>query len=143
MGFRHPIYIVTKLHIFVDNTTNPNSVITFRGYLESESSYGSTLHNYFFVDINDYNKNEITDAFVSNTDDAYIGNNIIARITATSMFNSVIIDNNKDRVFKQRDYLGPVKISKLNIRILNRFGDLIDLNYNDFSMALEMSILYQ
>ena len=50
--------------------------------------------------------------------------------------------NQSDKIFRQRDYLGPVTIRKLNIRLLNRFGDPIDINNNDFSMALELKVLY-
>jgi hypothetical protein len=41
-----------------------------------------------------------------------------------------------------REYLGPVKIKRLNVRLLNKFGDIIDLNNSDFSLAIEFKILY-
>jgi hypothetical protein len=30
----------------------------------------------------------------------------------------------------------------MNIRLLNRFGDPIDINNNDYSIALELTVLY-
>jgi hypothetical protein len=142
MGFRKPSYIVTQINTFVDNVSFAGKSVVYLGFLQSESSYGSSLHNYVFVEINDYNKNFITDSVVSMTNNAYIGNNIIARIHITSGSNNVVFNNTADLIFKMREYLGPVNIKRLAIRLLNKFGDPIDLNNNDFSLALEFKILY-
>jgi hypothetical protein len=66
----------------------------------------------------------------------------MARISVSTLFNSTLFDNASDRVYKQRDYYGPVRISKMQIKLLNKFGDVIDLIGNDFSMALELTVLY-
>jgi hypothetical protein len=142
MGFRKPLYTVTKINTFVDNVNYSGKSVLYRGFLQSESSYGSSLHNYVFVEINDYNKNFITDSVVSITNRAYIGNNIIARINVNSGSNSIVFNNTADLIFKMREYLGPVNINRLAIRLLNKFGEPIDLNNNDFSLALEFKILY-
>jgi hypothetical protein len=147
LGFRKPLYIVTKDNTFNDNISNSYNQIVYKCYLSSESSYGSSIQNYFFLDLNDYNNNEITDSIVSSIDNAkneYIGNNIIAKIPIVNPFFTTLFNNNaNDKIFKQRDYLGPVRLNKLHIRLLNKFGDIIDLNGNDFSFTLEMSVLYQ
>jgi len=70
-----------------------------------------------------------------------IGNDILGRISIEQSSNEIMI-NQSDKIFRQRDYLGPVTLRKMNIRLLNRFGDPIDINNNDFSMALELKILY-
>uniref|UniRef100_A0A6C0JAA6 Uncharacterized protein n=1 Tax=viral metagenome TaxID=1070528 RepID=A0A6C0JAA6_9ZZZZ len=140
LGFRNNLYEGIATSLIVDRTMTV--LRTHRGVVTSESSYGSTLNHYVFLDINDYNKNEMTNTFLSTTPDAYIGNNIMARITVTKIFNNIFFDNSSDKIFKQRDFLGPVRISKLKIRLLNRFGDVVDLNSNDFSLALEFKILY-
>jgi hypothetical protein len=142
MGFRNHIYKVTKNNTFVDNISFSGKSVTYSGFLQSESSYGSSLHNYVFVEINDFNKNFITDSVVSITNQAYIGNNIIARIHINSGSNNIIFNNSADLIFKMREYLGPVNIKRLAIRLLNKFGEPIDLNNNDFSLALEFKILY-
>jgi len=142
MGFRKPSYVVTQINTFVDNVSYSGRSVIYKGFLQSESSYGSSLHNYVFVEINDYNKNFITDSVVSITNRAYIGNNIIARIHITSGSNNIVFNNSADLIFKMREYLGPVNIKRLAIRLLNKFGEPIDLNNNDFSLALEFKILY-
>jgi hypothetical protein len=146
LGFRKPYYKVTKENTRVSNTIDPSNPVTYHSYLESESSYGSSIQNYVFLDINDFNQNEIADSFVSsvnNSSNEFIGNNIIARITIATSFYSVLYDSSSQYIFKQRDYLGPVRLNKLQIRLLDKFGEILDLNDNNFSFSLEMTILYQ
>ena len=46
-----------------------------------------------------------------------------------------------DRI-KTREYFGPVKLEKLRIRLLNKFGHVIDMNQNDFSISFEIKENY-
>lgn len=142
LGFKQISYTVKSSNTNTTTSTNSNETITYSGYLASETSYGSSLQNYVFVEINDFNNNCITDTIISSTADAYIGNNIIARITIPVTSNDIVYNNNSDRIFKTREYLGPVTIKKLNIRLLNKFGETIDMNYNDYSIAIEVQMLY-
>jgi hypothetical protein len=66
----------------------------------------------------------------------FLGNNIIARIPVN---NSVFGD--KQVQFK-RDYFGPVTLERLRIRLLNKFGEVVSLQSNDFSFSLELKELY-
>jgi hypothetical protein len=146
LGFRKPYYKVTKDDSAVYSILNPVNPITYNAFLRSESSYGSSTQNYLFLDINDFNQNEISDSFVSSTNNSnneFIGNNIIARVAIATSFYSVLFDTTSPYIFKQRDYLGPVRLNKLQIRLIDKFGDLVDLNENNFSFSLEMTILYQ
>jgi hypothetical protein len=38
--------------------------------------------------------------------------------------------------------MGPVSIEKLKINLINRYGEIIDLNSNNFSFTLELTKLY-
>ena len=108
----------------------------------SESSYGSSFDNYFFLEIDDFQRNFISDSIVSVTNSGYIGKNIIARIPISTGFNAVTVSNDSDNLFKKRDYMGPVRLEKLHIRLLNRFGNIIDLNQNDYSFMIELQQLF-
>ena len=66
----------------------------------------------------------------------------MGRISVTTGMNTIITNTASDRVFKKREYFGPVKLEKLHIRLLNKFGEPILLNENDFSFALEIEQLY-
>jgi hypothetical protein len=56
---------------------------------------------------------------------------------------SLIVNDNNQVLAKLRRYNGPVNISRLQIKILDKFGTVIDLNNMDFSFTLEMEILYE
>ena len=111
----------------------------------SESTFGTAKDNYLFVDVDDFHSNHLTDAVISTVKHhslSYIGNNIMARISITNDANTLLINNASDCILKKRDYFGPVKLEKMNIRVLNRFGDVIDLNKNDYSIVFEVTQLY-
>ena len=110
-----------------------------RHFVTSEGSYGS-VDNYFFLEIDDFQHNFMTDSIVSTVinrgTSTFLGNNIIARIPVNS---SVFNDTN---VHFKRDYFGPVTLERLRIRLLNRFGEVVSLQSNDFSFSLELKELY-
>jgi len=112
-----------------------------------ESTYKTSFNNYFFIDVDDFHNNHLTDAIVSvvrttKTGPSYIGNNIIARIPVTGTYNSIIDNSLVDCILNKREYFGPVKLEKMNIRLLDRLGKVIDLNNNDYSIVFEMIQLY-
>ena len=141
MGFREEFYTVTQDDYYI-SLIDLLTPIVYEGYLSSESSYGSTLDNYIFLEIDDYHNNFPTNTFVSTNTNSYIGKNILARIVLTSGANTIITDNASDCIFKKREYFGPIKLEKFRIRILNRFGDVIQLKQNDYSFVLELKQMY-
>jgi hypothetical protein len=141
MGFKQLIYRRTWENERTDLISQV-PVLTYHAYLESESSYGSSIWNYLYVDVDDYNKNFITNSIIAQTGDSYLGFNILGRITVSSGQLTIINDNAGDMIFKMREYLGPVRLEKLTIRLLDKFGNVIHLNGNDYSIALELQVLY-
>lgn len=141
MGFRKKTYVVTKNDLYVDLIVNNGTSNAYQGYLASEAMFGSGVDNYVFVEIDDYNYNHMTDTITSALPNStYLGRNIIARIPVTIPHNNMLFDSTT--ICKVREYLGPVKIQKLNVRLLNRFGKEIDLNDNNWSIALNFEVLY-
>ena len=55
----------------------------------------------------------------------------------------VLFDDCTDKITKKRHYFGPVDINKLRVRIVDEFGDNVDLIGTDYSLALEFHILYE
>jgi hypothetical protein len=141
MGFREETYTITQDNYYV-SLIDSLTPIVYEGYLISESSYGSTMDNYMFLEIDDYHNNFPTNTFVSTNTNSYIGKNILARIVLTSGANTIITDNASDCIFKKREYFGPIKLEKFRIRILNRFGEVIQLKQNDYSFVLELKQMY-
>ena len=72
------------------------------------------------------------DSYNLNTDDYTIG-----RIPITESFGAIMPSTSADRIFKQREYLGPVNIDKIRIKILDKYGNVIDLNNNAFPLRLK------
>ena len=141
MGFKQLAYRRTWQNERTDLISQV-PITTYRAFLESESSYGSSIWNYLYVDVDDYNKNFITNSIIAQTGDSYLGFNILGRITVSSGQLTIINDNAGDLIFKMREYLGPVRLEKLTIRLLDKFGNVIHLNGNDYSIALELQVLY-
>jgi len=144
LGFKKDYYTVryTDVDIGIANVNQNNLLITFNGYIESESSYGSSVYPYIYLDINEFQSNTRAESlyhFVGNQ--PFKDNNILARISISSSQNTVLIDNGSDRIFKQRNYIGPITLEKLHIKLIDRFGRTIDLINNDYSFILEITYL--
>jgi hypothetical protein len=113
-----------------------------------ESTYKTSFNNYFFIDVDDFHNNHLTDAVISVVrtskvgSPSYLGNNIMARIPVTGAYNSIIVNSLVDCILNKREYFGPVKLEKMNIRLLDRFGKVINLNNNDYSLVVEVIQLY-
>ena len=140
MGFRQEKYVVTSFNTYT--TIDSSTIVNYQTYLISESSFGSTIDNYVFLEVNDFHNNFPTDTIMSTNQTSYLGNNILARIVLTSGATTTVWNNAGDLIFKKREYFGPIKLEKLNIRILNRFGDVLDLRQNDYSFVLEITQIY-
>ena len=115
---------------------NPESVVNLIGT------------HYFLLEIDDFNKNQSevvrSNNSISNSVDSYFTysfNNIIARIPNVADSSAMGFDDASDRIFKTRNYLGPVKISRLKIRLLDENGKVVDFQENDIIINLEIECL--
>jgi hypothetical protein len=145
MGFQKPFYTVKYLGI--DNfhqdlfKTNPEICGSF---IASESSFGSSFGPYVFIEVDDFQRNVSSNTIVSynGNGDSYLNNNILAKVVVSSGQFTNIIDNAGDFVFKKRNYFGPIKLEKMHIKLLNRFGEPVDNNWNDYAFSLELEVIY-
>jgi len=147
MGYRQKIYIVTN------NTRYTNSVgsLTSRSYLGcimAESSVATTLDNYVFLEVNDYHNSSISNSIISGLPNTtFLSKNILARIPIFRNTDALQVDtigstvfNNRE--FNTREYLGPIKMQKITVRLLNRFGQELAVSDNNWSFALKLEVLY-
>ena len=143
LGFKQATYIVTNSNTYTNPFIyNDDGIITFNAYLISEGTYGNSLQEYLFLDIDDYNRSFSNDSIISCLTGSYLeGNNILARITVNTNPNSINFTNGSDAVFKKRQYFGPVTIGGFYIRILDKHGNVLNMNGNDFSFFIEMEVL--
>lgn len=145
MGFRKSFYKIGPENTYLSYSDYVYNAVIYEGYLRSESSFGSSIDNYLFLEIDDYHNNFPTDTIISinsNNTSSYLGKNILARLTLTSGANTIIDDNASDRIFKKREYFGPIKLEKMTVRLLNRYGEVVDMIQNDYSFTLELKQIY-
>lgn len=131
IGFRNTKYIINN------KLSEPHNYC-----IKGETIFNLKHDDYIFLNIDDYNSNCVCQPIMSSTWNSYIGNNILGRITIDSSYKNTHYDNGNDHVFKERVYLGPVSVEKFKIQILNKFGEIIDLNNSNFSFTLELTKLY-
>jgi hypothetical protein len=111
----------------------------------SESLFNPCPTDYLFLELNDFNyssASRLIGLFLDN----FIDKNIIAKIPyKTDDCNNkctTIYLNEKNIISSTRNYFGPIHLQKLGIRLLNSFGETVNLHNRDFSFTLEMEILY-
>lgn len=141
LGFSKRYYTVKRTDVYVDSISAVG-IITYEAYLQSEASYGNGYINYVFISVDDFNKNYITESIIASTGDNSIGDNILGRVSINESFSTVVYNTSNDKIFKQRDYMGPVNLNKFRIKILDKYGNVIDMNNNDISLSLEVTELY-
>ena len=146
LGFRKSLYLDIDSTNTQENNINyvlpiGTGPVVLEGYLESEGAFGSSVNQYLFLAIDDFNKS-FKNSIISENDNSYLGDSILGRITVNSGSSTLVLDNGSDKIFKKREFFGPVKIEKMNIKILDKFGNVINLNNNDYSFALEFTQLY-
>jgi hypothetical protein len=117
--------------------------IIYECYLDSDFAYGNYQYEYLFLEVNDYHNNFTTNSVISLIgSNNYISDNIIAVIPITGNSNTITYNDSADGINKCREYFGPIKLSKLSIRILNQYGEVLDLNGYDYFTILEVHQLY-
>lgn len=140
LGFRKQTYTVT-----IDDTyysvTDDIPVRTYRGYLESEGIFGSSINDYIYVSIEDYNKNYRA-SIIPDNQESFLGNSLIGRLEVPVSKFSVIVDDSSGMILKQRDYFGPINLEKIHVSIVDKYGEVVNLTNNDYSFTLEITSLY-
>jgi hypothetical protein len=110
--------------------------------LISEGLFDAGGDRYIYICINDYQYNTNILNIVS-LEKSILTEDVIAKIPMINGKLSLVIDNNSNPLTKTRHYNGPVNISRFHIKIIDKFGSIIDLNNMDFSITLELEILYE
>lgn len=137
LGYEKSLYYWDKDYIQAGNAQtnqlltgfNPKNILDFKGT------------KFFLLEITDYNKN-YSEVFKYNTYKRNINyKDILAKIPNTVSTTNIIFEDSSDRIFKTRKYFGPVRISKLRIRLLDDYGRVVNLNGGDLVITLEIETL--
>ena len=142
LGFRNVSYSVQKSDVLYDYYTY-GTAYTLYNYLLSEGAYGTSAYNYIYVSIDDFNNNFKSSGIIADNNDNVLSNTILGRISIPNPANSILFGNSSDRIFKTREYFGPISINRIELRLLDKYGNKLNLQNNDWSIALEFTVLYQ
>ena len=110
--------------------------------ITSEGLFDAGGDRYIYMSIEDYQYNNNSLNIVC-FDKSIMEQNIISKIPMINGKLSMIIDNNSSPLNKTRKYNGPVNIRNLHIKILDCYGNVIDINNMDYSFTIELEILYE
>jgi len=142
LGFRSVSYSVTKNDTMYDYHTFGTAYVLYN-YVISEGAYGTSAYNYVYVDIDDFNNNFKSSGIIADNKDYILSNTILGRISVPNPANTILFGNASDGVFKKREYFGPITITRLDLKLIDKYGNLINLQNNDWSLALEFTVIYQ
>ncbi len=115
--------------------------LTSYGYIGAKFIYAHTFNSYFFIAVDDFITNS-KDQIIAFKRNNMIPENILGRIQIKNQAFSINVDNNTDNVFKERNYFGNVKIRKLGIKLVDKFGNNFTLNNSEISLAHELTQSY-
>ena len=107
----------------------------------SEGLFDAGGDRYIYLAINDFNYNKNVSNMVC-FDKSILNEDVIAKIPMVNGKLSLVINDNNNNLAKLRRYNGPVDLSRLQIKLLDRFGSLIDLNNMDWSFTIAFELLY-
>ena len=92
-------------------------------------------NNYLYFTLKDNYINNSSE-FISVDNNSYNNGNILAKID----YNSNCIENNITSI--KREYFGPIDIKKIEVKLLDKYNDLIDLNMMDYSFIINFELIY-
>jgi len=111
-------------------------------FIESEGLFDAGGDRYIYVCVNDFQYNSNASNIVC-FDKSISNEEVIAKIPMINGKLSLIVNDNNQPLSKMRLYNGPVNLSRLQIKIIDHFGNILDLNNMDFSLTFELQILYE
>jgi hypothetical protein len=117
--------------------------IRYSGKLKyiTESHFDPTYSDYVYFSLNDYTGSQTSNVY-GILPNSLLDKNVLAVIPLTTPQFSNTFDNNANFIYKTRNYLGPVDISKITIGLLNPLGGQLDLHFTDFAFTLQVQSIY-
>ena len=68
---------------------------------------------------------------------------ILGKITIDSITSTATNTTFKSTYTAKRNYNGPINLKRLHIELLDKDGEIIDLNNMDFGFSLQLEVLYE
>lgn len=104
--------------------------------------YDFNVIKYMFLCIDDFQKS-MHEVVKIVYEDSFLQKNILSRIPVNPNVNNQLLIFHETDTVRKRNYFGPVNIKRLHIQLIDEYGELVDLNEQDFSFNLEVEVLYE
>ncbi|MHA2082398.1 MAG: hypothetical protein ACXABD_01455 [Candidatus Thorarchaeota archaeon] len=143
VGFRH------KYYSFFDDYKSvpplapfPPGDSTYEEGFNPEAFINFTGTSYYLLEVLDYNRNTSEVVKYETSEQYRISvQDILAKVPNVSGQTDIMFEDSSDRIFKERNYFGPVRIKKLRIRLLDENGKVVNLNNSDITVSFEVETL--
>ena len=102
-------------------------------YISETAINTNIAFSYLFLAIDDF-QNNYPPSFISVFQKTNISNSVLARIQFSS--------SEIQFISEPRKYFGPIDITKLQIKLLDTYGRVLDMNGSDYSFCLLLHLIY-
>ena len=96
---------------------------------------------YLYLIVDDFNNSKNVN-FLNSSEKTMLNDNIIARISIKGFAFSIQSQTDLSIFSEPRYFYGPVNITKLEVKVVDEYGRLVDLNNMDFSFTLNCICIY-
>ena len=145
MGFRgnylHKINSIKDKHgCYVKNDIDIKNTYSGKNIYTAESIYEDHFNKYFLISIDDFQNNHMHSFISPFQFDSLADNNILGKIHSHGSECNPYTKN--DMISPKRIYFGPTDINRLQIVLYDEVGRILDINNSDYSITLELEIIY-
>lgn len=127
--------------LYVENHVDISNVYTGKTKYTGESAYENYFNKYFLISINDFQNNH-NNSFISPFQfQSTADNNILGKICSNNTNNGEVCIKT-EMISPKRIYFGPTDITRLHIILYDEVGRVLDINNGDYSLTLELEIIY-
>jgi len=129
-------------YIYPPISLSISTPITYNGYLQALKVYAYSSETALYVCVNDFIGNHGQQILLLGYDKTLTADNILARVAVKQQpFQQNIYNSLLDYSIK-REYYGGVRIRKLSIQIIDKYGRIVDLSDYPTNFVFEFTIQY-
>ena len=133
-------YTFTLKSININNELNFGTT-KYNGYIQSNCIYSNNDDTAFYISVDDFTGNHSEQIMILG-DNTYIGKSVLARAQLKIGYAQTQFYNANQDFSIKRMYYGEVKIRKLHIKILNKYGFIVDMQRYPTNFVFEFTRRY-
>jgi hypothetical protein len=116
---------------------------TYTGnFIVADAFAQNAFFQYAYFAVDDF-QNNVNNSYISSFQTSIFQPNILARLSFHSKeMQSIYFSDTTNMVAEPRIYFGPVDIQRLQIRLFDEYGRIIDTNHGNYSFCIKFQFLY-